>query len=102
MSRLPKKENEKMELKTVLDEELAKRFETVKKHTGLNHNNHVLAFLISEEYGRIQSANHRRIFVANETYVLLEKTAEAHGQTVEEFVEAMIERNTKEGVKHGD
>jgi hypothetical protein len=94
-----------MELKTTLNEEMTKRYQTVKKHIGLKNDKNVLDFLITEEYGRILMANHRKLFVANKTYVLVEKAAEARGVSIDKFVEELIEEQIKkaeEGVKHGD
>jgi hypothetical protein len=94
-----------MELKTTLNEEMTKRFQTVKKRTGIKDDKNVLGFLISEEYDRILMANHRKLLVANETYALLEKEAEARGQTVDEYIEELIEKQikkTEEGASHAD
>jgi hypothetical protein len=90
-----------MEVKTTLNEEMARRFKRVKEHTGLKEDKNVIGFLISEEYGRIESANKRRVFVPNATYRRLEETAAAHHQTIEEFVNGIIEENTKQGAKEG-
>jgi hypothetical protein len=92
-----------MELKTTLDEELAKRFQTVKKKTGMRSNQSVLAMLISKEYDRIQSCRYRRVSIDGADYELIEKEAMAQGKTVDEYVEELVEeriKNAKEGVKH--
>ena len=93
-----------MELKTSLNEEMTKRFQAVKENTGVKSDKEVLAILISREYSRIERRKIRRVFLSNETYDLIEKTAEARGQTVDEYVEELTEgliRKAKEGVTHG-
>jgi hypothetical protein len=94
-----------MTLKITLNEELARRYEVVKEHTGMNDDQNVLAFLISEEYSRIQNAKYHRLFVTRKTYDMAEKAAEAKGETVPQFVEELIDRQTRtpeEGLKHAN
>ena len=94
-----------MELKTTLNEEMTKRFQTIKKHTGMKDDKSILAFLISEEYGRIVYVTYRKLPVANKTYALLEKAADARGLTVNKYAEELLENEIKkaeEGAKHGN
>lgn len=91
-----------MELKTTLNEEMTKRFEAVKKSTGLINNKDVLAFLIFKEFNRIQRTNGRKPFLEKETYDMAEKTARSRGQTVAEYVEKLVKEQIKEGVKYGN
>lgn len=93
-----------MELKTTLNEEMTKRYETVKKHTGMKDDNSVLGFLISREYSRIQRAKYHKVFLPKQTYDLAEKAANARGQTLYEYIDEVTEellKNPKEGMKHG-
>jgi hypothetical protein len=94
-----------MKLNITLDEELTRRYETVKEHTDLNNDKSVLAFLISKEYNRIQRAKYHRLFLPKETYDLAEEAARARGQTIDEYVDELTEamlKEAKEGVKHGN
>jgi hypothetical protein len=81
-----------MELRTALDEQMTERFRVVKEHTGMKDDKNVLAFLISQAYDRIRETRCRKLFVANETYELLEKEAEAQGVTVDIYVQELIEK----------
>jgi hypothetical protein len=78
-----------MELKTTLNEEMAKRYQVVKESTCMPSDNSVLAFLISKEYNRIQERKYRKVFIPNEDYDLIEKAAKAQGQTVDEYIEEL-------------
>lgn len=93
-----------MELKTSLNEELTKRYQAVKEHTGMKSNDSVLAFLISKEYDRVQRSKRHKVFLLKETYMMAEKAAEARGQTIDEYVEELaldMIKKAKEGVKDG-
>ena len=93
-----------MELKTTLNKEMARRYNTVKKSTGMHDDKSVLAFLVNQEYGRIQKAKVHNLFLSKETYDLTEKAANARGQTIDKYVQQVIEemiKNAKEGVEHG-
>jgi hypothetical protein len=94
-----------MELKTTLDKELTRQYETVKESTGMKDDEKVLGWLISKEYSRIQRAKVHRVFLPKETYHLAEKAANARGQTIDEYIEELAEemiRKAKEGVEHGN
>lgn len=97
-----------MELKISLDEELAKRYKTVKEHTSLNNDKSVLAFLISKEYHRLEGAKRQKVFLPKETYALVEKASRARGQTIDEYIDEVTgdllknAKEAKEGVKHGN
>jgi hypothetical protein len=94
-----------MELKTTLNEEMTKRYKTVKEHTSLIDDKSVVAFLISKEYHRIQMLRYHRVFLPKETYDRAEKAAEARGQTIDEYIDEVTEellKDGKEAVKHGD
>lgn len=94
-----------MELKAVLDAELTERFLVVKEHTGMENDKSVLAFLISKEYDKIQESRHRRLFIRNEVYDVLEKKAAAQGQSVDIFVQELIDdeiRKSEESGKHAE
>ncbi|MGA2308854.1 MAG: hypothetical protein ABSG57_04805 [Candidatus Bathyarchaeia archaeon] len=90
-----------MNLYLTLDEEGTKRFQAVKKHTGMKANKNVMAYLIYKEYRRTQTGH--RLFLGSESYAMVEKAAEAKGESIEEFVENLIESEIKkaeEGEKH--
>ena len=94
-----------MELKTTLNEELTKRYQTVKEHTGMENDKNVLAWLISKEYGRIQRSKRQKVFLPKDVYRLVEKAAEARGQTIDEYIDEVTEqllKNAKEAEKHGN
>lgn len=94
-----------MKLGTTLNEEMTKRYETVKEHIGAKNNHTVLAGLISEEYSRIQNAKYHRLFLPKETYDAAEKAAEARGQTIDEYIGELTEKmlkNAEEAAKHGN
>jgi hypothetical protein len=80
-----------MELRTNLNAELTERFKVVKEHTGMKDDKNVLAFLISQAYDKIQETRCRRLFVDPATYERAEKKATAQGQTVDIFVQELIE-----------
>ena len=80
-----------MKLNVTLNEKLSKRFETIKEHLGIISNQSVLAFLIAEEYRRLQKKQTRRVFIPNEDYDLIEKAATAQGKTVDEYVQELTE-----------
>ena len=89
-------------MKTTLNEEMAKRYQAVKESTCMPSDKSVLAFLISKEYNRLQRRKYRKVFIPNEDYDLIEKAAEARGQTVDELIEELCEnqlRKAKENVK---
>ena len=78
-----------MELKTTLNEEMTKRFQTVKEHSGMNSDTEVLNVLISREFSRIERLKLHRVFLPKETYEMAEKAAEARNQTLYEYVEEL-------------
>jgi hypothetical protein len=88
------KDNSRIELRATLNEKLSERFLVVKEHTGMNSNKNVLAFLISDAYDKIQGSRCRKVFVRNEMYEKLEKKAAAQGQSVDIFVQELIEHET--------
>lgn len=93
-----------MELKTTLDKKMTERFLVVKENTGMKDDKSVLVFLISKAYDQIQETKYHKIFVAQETYDMAEKEAEAQGVTVDIYVSELVEeqlKKAKEGVKHG-
>lgn len=92
-----------MKLNLTLDEEGTRRFQAVKEHIGVKANRNVMAFLIYKEYRRLQSSNSHKLFLGKDTYAMAEKTAEAKGESIEQFVECLIEseiKKAKEGEKH--
>jgi hypothetical protein len=94
-----------MELRTKLNEEMTERFRVVKEHIGVKANKNVLAFLISSAYDKIRETRYRKVFVAPETYDMVEKKATAQGQTVDIYVQESMDdiiRKSEEGVKHGN
>jgi hypothetical protein len=94
-----------MKLKAELDTQLTERFLVVKEHTGMKNDKNVLAFLISKEYRKIQASRYRYVFVANATYDAVEKKATAQGQSVEIFVQELIDaeiKKSEEGEKHAE
>jgi hypothetical protein len=84
-----------MELKMNLNEQLADRFMTIKEHTGMKDDKNVLAYLISKEYDKIQETRFRKVFVGPETYERLEKKATARGETVDIYVQELVENQLK-------
>jgi len=80
-----------------IEGKLRDRFLAIKEHTGMKSNKNVLAFLISDAYDKIQDSKCRKIFVANETYELIEKKAAVQGQSVDVFVAELIGRETRKG-----
>lgn len=91
-----------MELKTKLNETMAKKFEAVKEHTGMENNSSVVWFLISREYNRIERSKRHKVFLPNEIYDRAEKAAEARGQTMDEYIDEVTEqllKNPNEGLK---
>jgi hypothetical protein len=84
-------EKESMELKTTLDKKTTEKFMVVKEQTGMKDDKSVLAFLISEAYHKIQDTRCRKLYVTPETYDLAEKKATAQGQTVDIYVQELIE-----------
>lgn len=78
-----------MELRATLDPEMTRRFETVKKDTGMTDDKNVLAFLISKEYRRIERAKIHKVFLPKETYKMAEQAATARGVTMDEYVEEL-------------
>lgn len=84
-----------MEVRTTMDEEMAKRFETVKKKMGMRSNQNVLAALISQEYDRIQSCRYRRVSIDGANYALIEKEALEQGKRVDEYIEELCEKRLK-------
>jgi len=91
-----------MELKTTLNEEMTKRYQAVKEHSGMNSDKEILNVLISREYSRIQRSKLHKVFLPRETYEMAEKAAEARNQTLYEYVEELaldMIKKAKEGEK---
>ena len=88
-----------MKLNITLDDENTKRFQAVKEHLGVKNDVSTIEYAISREYGRIQRSKVRKVFLPNETYDLMEKAAEARGQTIDEYVQEITEDLLKEQKK---
>ena len=89
-----------MELKTTLNEEMTKRYQAVRDHTGMSSDKELLNTLISREYHRIERLKLHKVFLPKETYGLIEKAAESRDQTVDEYIQELTEdmlRKAKEG-----
>jgi hypothetical protein len=89
-----------MELKTTLNEKVTEQFRVVKENSGVNNDQSVIGLLISKEYHRIRRSKKRKVFIPNEDYDLIEKEAESHGKTVDEYVQELTEEHfgkVKEG-----
>ena len=100
-----KNKGEKSELKIQMDEVLNERFLVVKEHLGVNNDKSVMAFLISKAYDKIQGSKCHKLFIRTEIYDRLEKKAAAQGQSVDIFVQELIEdeiRKAEEGAKHAN
>lgn len=80
-----------MELKTTLDEKMTEKFMVVKEHLGVKDNKTVLAFLIGKEYRKIMETRYCKLYLEPATYDKAEKKAETQGQTVDIFVQELIE-----------
>lgn len=97
------KKGESMELKTTLNEETTRRYQAIKKHSGLSNDKELLAILISREYHRIERLKLHKVFMPKEIYALVEKAATARGETVDEYIGDLTDdilRKSKEGAKH--
>ena len=80
-----------MELK--MNEKVTEQFRVVKENSGVNNDQNVITLLISREYHRIQRSKKRKVFIPNEDYDLIEKAAESHGKTVDQYVQELTEKH---------
>ena len=76
-----------MKISVTLDDETAKAWEEVKKHSGVTTNRSLIGIMISHEEDRILRASRRKVFLPNEIYDKAEKAAKARGQTIDEYVD---------------
>lgn len=84
-----------MKLNVTLDQKSSEKFEQVKKHFGVTANQSVIAFLISQEYGRIERSKRRKVFLPKETYDRADKAAASLNLTIDEYVDSVTEQLLK-------
>jgi hypothetical protein len=90
-----------MKLSATLDQENERRFQEIKKHSGLKANRSVVELLIYKEYDRIQSSRTHKLCLSKKTYETAKICAEQLGQTPETFINNLILK-LSEGKKHGN
>ena len=80
-----------MKISVTLDDETAKAWEEVKKHSGVTTNRSLIGIMISHEEDRILRASRRKVFLPNEIYDKAEKAAKARGQMVYEYIDEITD-----------
>jgi hypothetical protein len=79
-----------MKLSATLDEENLRRFQEIKKHSGLKANRSVVELLIYKEYDRIQESKIHRLYLSKEVYETAKTHAQERGQKIEEYINSLI------------